>query len=354
MTSPSHSILNRLDLDQLLEHARSALDQRNYDRAILLFREASRRAPMRQDIRACLGSALDGNSNQETAERSETVRVEGKKGKYFQGPGRGFRGAEIPFRTFTHGGQGDAGQIDPGLSKPVDEMDRVQNQDIYTRRHERGPASAAVLGVVTGLMIIGMISFGVWNTVRLSGAAERDQADEGMSSSEIELIKEDAHHYRSRGEYAWAIEHYEKLPDGTGKKRLLAETYMEQGDRTLRLNPPDYKSTVKSYRKAVQSGDRNPEYGNALGAVYLTLTRDTMHDQAVHREYLELARDTFLAVLEIEPANIETLVHASRIGRDLGDRSLQVEMYRALIQRAPGTEEASQAKKNLRSMGFMD
>ena len=353
MTNPKHGDLRRLDLDQLIEHADSALDHHDYERAVLFYREASRRAPMRQDLRLMLGTALDGMSAGSPVEGS-TVLHEKKTSGGPRHVGREMSGSVFPseeLRDDKYPGSRRAGSEVSG-SKPLETLG--QEQQSFRRGHERRSVSAVVLGILAGLLIVTIVTLGIRRTIRSSKDVETASLNGQISSSRLELIKEDALQYRSKGEYAWAIEIYGKIPDGYGKNRLIAETYMEQGDRTLRLDPPDYRSTLRSYRNAVQAGDPSPEYGNALGAVYLSMARDPVHDEGPRLKNMELARKAFLAVLEIDPSNTEALVQASRVARDLDDRVLQIEMYRALIQRAPGTMEARMAKRNLRSMGFVD
>ena len=354
MTNPKHGDLHRLDLDQLIEHADSAFDHHDYERAVLLCREASRRAPLRQDLRLMLGAALDGMSAATPAEGSTTglhgVKTPGSP----HHAGHDRSGPILPsdqLRAGQHPGGGRTGSELSG-SEPLETLGKAQQ--LFRRGHERRSVSAVVLGVIAGLLIVIIVMLGIRRTIHSSKEEEIASTDGQISSSRLELIKEDALQYRSKGVYAWAIEIYGKIPDGYEKNRLIAETYMEQGDRTLRLDPPDYRSTLRSYRNAVEADDPSPEYGNALGAVYLSMARDPVHDEAPRLKYMELAREAFLTVLEIDPSNTEALVQASRVARDLDDRVLQIDMYRALIQRAPGTMEARMAKRNLRSMGFMD
>ncbi len=58
--------LHRLEQAELIRHGRQAIQESRYRRAASLLREASRRAPLRGDLRELLGTAIEGMAIQKS------------------------------------------------------------------------------------------------------------------------------------------------------------------------------------------------------------------------------------------------------------------------------------------------
>jgi cytochrome c-type biogenesis protein CcmH/NrfG len=149
-----------------------------------------------------------------------------------------------------------------------------------------------------------------------------------------------------------AIARLESLPESPERSKLLAETYMEQGNLTFDQDPPQIESAIEAYNNAVRHNPDNAEYGYALGIAYLTISREKKDDTTTAEHYLDLARQTFQAVLDRNPDHVGSLDGLSRVAVLQRDNVTAANSWRRIIQVAPDSFEAERARNNLKSLNY--
>ena len=366
----------RLDLTQLIDEGRKALREEDYHRAVLIFRESIRRAPFRQDLKEGLamaveGTLIQGEADQRPAQSSTLTALHGQvhaAPAEFAAPaepvlpspkappatpraaGRSLEG-KVPVhststdrnrKAFGGGGPAAAARPQHGSSKPSH----------FEKRHRRGPLSALLLGAVVGLVLIGSVVGVFYYYLAPLVSTGKEGREAAISRAQIESILEQANNYRQKGDYALAIAQLETLPESPERSRKLAETYMAQGNLNSEQKPPQIESAIEAYNNAVRYEPDNAEYGYALGMAYLALSREKKADKTNAEKYLDLARQTFQAVLDRHPDHVGSLDGLSRVAVLQRDNVTAANAWRHIIQVAPDSYEAERARNNLKSLNY--
>jgi tetratricopeptide (TPR) repeat protein len=400
-----------MSLDELLAQGRKSLAAQDYALATRLLREAARRAPMRADVRELLSMALQGNLDDTDAPPSSPPRASSTLAAFE----RRSRETPTPSRTPGRDPQyedeaevrGDSREneetldldLTPEPPAPVREApwsaprparanpaiaprkpvapheepplhfghheralgqkprmparDHEKHKPVsFDKRHRRGPISALLLGAVTGLLAAALAGGAIWFYLHKARTPPPPGEPSSFSRAQLNSIMEKAAQYTQRGEYSLAIEQLKNLPPSPERNRMLAQTFMEQGDRCFIHDPPLLEGALEAYKEAVQFDEGNPQCGNALGMVYLKLAQAREGDAKAAGEFLALARQTCEAVLARQPGNLQALESLAKVAIAMRDAKLQADAYRRIIEAAPDSESAAIARRNLRSLGF--
>jgi tetratricopeptide (TPR) repeat protein len=380
--------LRRLSLDQLVAHGRDALREQAYRRAAGLLREAVRRAPFRQDLREWMAMALEGSIEERVlaspaaappdvaasplkttpaASRSDapprTADPRARRGEFdldapplprLPRPGRTF-GSTSAARTTPSPATADAAAKTGASGRPAARQKKPTN---FERRHRRGPFSALLLGAVAGLVLAAGAGAGVWwyleRQARGSGGGPLLPM---VSQARQTDVMDAANEYLARGETTLAIDTLMQLPDGPDRNRKLAEIYMSRGDYYfLRQQPPNYEAAIEAYKEALKYVGDNARYGNALARAYYTLSRVGADNVAEREANMRQAFTIYRSVVDLNPPNRQDLLTALKGLADaavaLRDDTTAAAAWRRIIDAAPDSEDARQARNNLDTRGF--
>lgn len=366
--------LLRLDLPQLIEQGRKALQEESYGQAVLFFREAISRAPFRQDLKDWMAMALEGTfittDDEPAAPQSTLSAMQGKAGRTASeatpeasieaqpqvtassrppvtGPPAAERSSELASPVFRPHPVGTG-----ATAQTFSSHSHSRKPSQFAKRHRRGPLSALLLGAVFGLVLIGSVMGGVYFYLGSQISVEDQGQAPTISRAQVDSIVEQAYNYRQRGEYALAIEQLKGLPSGGERDHLLAETCMEQGNLNFHQTPPQLESAIEAYKNAVRFAPGEPEYGYSLGMAYLDLSREKESDTEVASQYLDLSRRTFQAVLDRHPDHISSLDGLSRVAVRQRDDVTAADTWRRIIEVEPDSYEAERARNNLKSLNY--
>ncbi len=351
--TPEYRELSRLNLDEIVHQGRKALDEEDWDQATPLLREAVRRAPFRQDFRDMLALAIEGSiANSDNTRFSlpiteppmsppEQIDLQAEKTMMLSADTLNVREPVEPplFRSGR--------RASPTVAIPLPRAKDMR------RRHRRGPASAILLGLTVGLVMI-LIAGGVaWVYLdQISRTSAREGTSPGLPPSEVQTILIQANVYRQKGEYSKAIERLLSLPPFTRRDRMLTSIYMDHGDNYLMQKPPLFKRAIEAYREAVKHQPQNTDYVNALGQTFFTLALTVIDDKDSYARYLQQARETFEVVRKQDPENLKALSNLAKVGTHQRDQELQVNSYRMIVEIDPDGDLGRDARRNLESLGF--
>ncbi|MCL5270640.1 MAG: tetratricopeptide repeat protein [bacterium] len=245
------------------------------------------------------------------------------------------------------------GRADRG--RPVDV--KTSHYDVkpsrFEARHRRGPLSALIMGTLAGLvfLLLGAAGFGLYLTWK-GGAGAGGDSTASMSAQE-NLIIEKARMYQRQGDYALAIEQINTLPEGPRRNKLLAGIHLEKGDLYFtKRQPPQLESALEEYKQAVACDPDNAVSGNALGRVYYTLALAKADDESEAARYLALARQTYEAVLQRHPDELQAMDGLGKVAIHQRNDQLAAQCWNRIVAIAPDSNEARNARNNLRSRGF--
>ena len=352
--------LKRLELPALIEHGRQALDEDLYSRAASLFREAVHRAPFRQDLRGWLAMAIEGSikaDSEHPRPSGSSLRVamererSGRTRRLKDDSGDPDTIADEEVEITPPGGFGQG-------SIPLEELDWEEapphkkpkhvKPSHFERRHQRGPLSAILLGGLVGFVLVGLVSGGVW----IYWSYTRNHSNRPVRIGDrFGAVYEQARTYRQRGEYTLAIERLRTLPSSAVRDRLLAEVFMELGDRSYNKLTPNLEAAIAAYEEALKHYE-SPHYYNALGLAYRLSHREAS-DPAKKQRDLQSARTAFQKALERQPDHIASLQSLADVAIDLHDANLEYECYRRILDVAPADSPAAQkAQKDMQSRGY--
>lgn len=348
---PTRQPFQRLDLDDLIAAGHKALHEQDYHRAHELLREATRRAPLRQDIREWLAQAVEGKLQARPSDpgtAAPTQRIRERLTQTRTGEPRAMARSSFPREAaLSLLPEKPAAPAHPAAAPPPHPHPRP-NPVKFRRRHQRGPLSALFMGAVVGIVLVVGMGLLIWRYMDIVD----DGSGSSINQSQTANILENAERYRQQGKYAWAIEQLETLPEGSLRRTQLAKTYMEQGNQAFMQQPPQLQSALGAYQSAVELAPENPAYGIALGEAYYLFSRNQAIDREAAQRYLEQARQTFESVLDRDPANMEALKQLKKVAIALRDDILLAQIYRRIIDLAPDSQEAEDARRDLRSLGF--
>ena len=351
--TPEYQELSRLNLDEIVYQGRKALEDEDWDQATPLLREAVRRAPFRQDFRDMLALAIEGSIANPENTRSplpiteppmappEKVDLQTEKTTMLS-PDALDLGEPVESPQFR-----SRRPASPTVAVPLPRAKDMR------RRHRRGPASAILLGLTVGLVMI-LIAGGVgWFILeQQSRSSSREGTSPGLPPSDVQSILIQANVYQQKGEYSKAIERLLSLPPIARRNRMLASIYMDHGDNYLMQKPPLFKRAIEAYQEAVKHQPENTDYVNALGQTFFTLALTVNDDKDSYARYLQQARETFETVLEQDPENLKALSNLAKVGTHQRDQELQVNSYRTIVEIDPDGDLGRDARRNLESLGF--
>ena len=218
----------------------------------------------------------------------------------------------------------------------------------FAKRHERGPLSALLVGMLVGLALLGVAGMGVWIYLH---PPERGPLAALGETARLNAAVEQAELFKAKGQYAQATEQLENLPASPRRDRALGRLYMDIGDIALRRE--NLPGAIDAYVKAAQLVPDEPSYGIGLGLAFYQLAQETMErDAARGRELLDRAIQSYLAVSERNPTNQEALLEIARAARAKGDVVMQAEAYRRAVRIDPDTEAGRDAARNLKELNL--
>ncbi len=222
---------------------------------------------------------------------------------------------------------------------------RTEQPSQFARRHQRGPLSAILIGVVVGLCLVAAASGGIYYFMDQRGLLDKEPPRVSHDAD-----YEQAMNFVKAGQYSFAIEKLRTLPPSARRDRRLAQIFFEQGNSIREQNT---SGAIEAYRQAFQYYPANPEYGIRLGWEYYSLGRDMQADDPNQaRVHLQSARQTFEAVLETHASNQQALLTLGHVAGALGDAVTQNNSYRRVIEIAADTPEALSARQHLRTLNF--
>jgi tetratricopeptide (TPR) repeat protein len=324
----------------------------DYERALPLLRQAVRLAPFRKDLKRRLSAALDGATQPE-------ARLPGamESADTFDAPAGPPVMAAKHRQEFTpHSAprQASSGRA-PRRTIPAPAGRTPHRPANFEKRHQRGPLSAWLVGAAVGLVLVAGAVGIAWLYIDLPAVELNGSGRPKMKPSQVDAIVEQANSYLRKGEFALAIDKLDSLSPGRQRDQLLAKAYMDQGDRYFNREPRLLEGALEAYKQAVLHDDSNPSYGNALGQVYLDLGKvKGEKDPADARQFMALARQTYEAVLQRHPENLRALEGLAQVATAQGDDVLKANTYRRIVEVAPDSPAANDARRNMRMLGYRE
>ena len=324
-------------LEELLHQGLTAFNRGDYRGAAGYYRRAVRRAPFRQDIRQALAASIEAAVNSGRRMGSRRGRSVPSLAAITLEP----VGADEP--TAAPPATSPAPEAKPRPGAPTATSD-------FEKRHRRGPLSALLLGSLVGLvLVVGLVGLLLFYLGFLRGEGP-DTADSLLTRARYNNIIAQARVYKQQGDYSLAIEQLHKLPEGPVRSRMLAETYLEQGDQNFHQDPPKLEAAIYAYRQSVEHRPGDPEYAKALALAYYTLGRLEPPEQAEQTEqYFEHARRIYENVLDQRPGDLEALKGLAKVGIATHNDTLAARCWHRIIEVAPDSPAAAAARDHLRS-----
>lgn len=217
----------------------------------------------------------------------------------------------------------------------------------FKRRHHRGPASAMIFGALVGFFMCGVVAAGAWfyfqNNPKMLSALRLPN-----TQADVKMALARASAYTSKGEYSKAIELLTSQPESPERNKALAEMFSDQGDSQItRQNPPHYEGAIEAYKSAVKYDPNNMHYRSNLASAYYQLAVSQEADRKAAMSSLDSAQQHCESVLNQDSKNLEALQILKRVALKKRDDTLLARTYKRIIESAPGSPEAEEAKKNL-------
>jgi tetratricopeptide (TPR) repeat protein len=243
-----------------------------------------------------------------------------------------------------HPGTGHGSRTQPALPvrrKPIN----------FGKRHQRGPLSAIFLGGLAAVVVIALGGGFFWlyaHYDQVKGLIDQAAFSKAKASSIIER----AGVYGREGKFTLAIELLNTLPDEGERNSILAKTFNDQGDELFKPPQSNYEGAIEAYKNAVKYDPNNPLFGNHLGESYFRLADKKQDNREVAKRYLALARQSYEAVLKVDPKNLDALKVLVRIATKQRDDILKAKTYKKIIEVAPDSEDAMNARRDSRSLGY--
>lgn len=246
----------------------------------------------------------------------------------------------------------EAPRFHPGTghgSRPMTAQPVRRKPINFGKRHQRGPLSAIFMGGLAALLVIAMGAGLFWLYVHYDKVKELiDQAT--FSKAKSSSIIERANVYSHEGKFTLAIELINTLPNEAERNAILARTFNEQGDQLF--SQKNYVGAIEAYQNAVKYDPTSAVFGNHLGESYFRLAQDKQDQREAAKRYLALARQSYEAVLSVDPKNLDALRVLVRIATEQRDDILKANTYKKIIEVAPDSEDAMNARRARRSLGY--
>lgn len=349
--------LARLDIPTLIERAREALDEGGGDDAVTYLRTAVRRAPLRQDLRELLVRAMEQRSMQAAPAAPRPI-PRSPRAPLFDDPSDDGEGPEAQIEEIAGGLAEPTPVPRPGLQRS-ERAPGVRRAPVHTpRRRRRELSTAVILAVVGGLLMVGVAVGGIWAVIdgkshpKSGQAADTSEKKEGLGQDEQKLI-DAAADYERQNLFVLAIEKLNLLPDGTDKKKLLAETYARQGEAFSRTKK--YNEAREAFDKALENDPKSPTAAFNLGYTYYMLGRQQQPvDREASRGKLDQAEKYLKTALDLEPAKIETLNYLALIEIARANQPAAGNYLRRIIEIDPTNPAAKKARERLAEMGLKE
>ncbi|GEM_PF-5256079 len=344
---PTRRAVELAGVDELIDRGQAALEAGRFEEAVDLLRAASRRAPLRTDVRDLLAAAIECS-----------VEAGGRRA----GPRPIPRINPTPLFPTAEAEPTAPPPIapvalepPPGPTSPAPPRRRAPVKSRYQERHRRGPLSAFFWGGLVALTLVALFGgAAVWLYLEQGAdAAARPQATTTAAAEEVErLIVEKARAYAERNEFTLEIEQLGLLTEGPTKRRLLAEAHARHGDFYTRNKR--YNEARDAYEHAVHHDPDNPRYAFDLGWTYYTLARrpQTHADPADVRLNLDQAERHFRGALEVDPARLGALEGLALVEIARGNSPAAYQYLSRIIELAPDSREAKSALSRIEQMGL--
>lgn len=367
------------DIEQLIEAGRIALREREYDHAARLLREAARRAPMRQDVRELLAMAVDGTLAVRRHERDATPQpsapLAALRAREVYGPHPAAQGAEraanggerhtavietiVPAGTQTevieleparparrplHGPGADGGRAGRSQStfgpRPTVNTAEIPEPTNFHARHRRGPLSALVTTVVAGLALCAAAGGLAWAYYE-----HGDKLGLRPSPLDLQLAKalDQAREYRDMGKISLAINALESLPQSGKRDVELARIFTDKGNAALSATPPQAEGALEDFKQAANFNPNNLEAIHGQATAYFRLA-GKVESQETRTRYLKQARELLETSLTLDPRSVRAMWLLSEVAIRQRDDILVARMYRQIIETAPDSNEAREAR----------
>ena len=398
-TDLPQDLLQQMSLDELEKHGRHALRVHDYERACVLLREAANRAPLRQDLRQLMAKAVEGRFRQPVKPKQKLGRTQTARAREFDSlmqsrEGRPNSTMPLPRLETPRAAQPDPqpqayarveqtppvepvrpdpvrpepvwseparprtplmsprGRFDAAASRGRAKLPRHDEPKpgSFERRHKRGPMSALVFGLLTGLLLAAAAGWGAWYYLDSNGMLDR-VGGTGRNYEHLRLQQAfERARYIRQGDAAMAVEQLETLPPSPERDQRLAEIYMSIGDQALRHIPARLDAALEAYTQAMQYAPDVPEYGVAQAQVYYSLAREGRADA---ESYLQRARETLQTVIERNPQHLPAYEMLKRVATELRDYTLMQQTLQGIINNWPRDSQAAiNARNDLEALGL--
>lgn len=331
-------------LQALIDRARHAAEQHEYDQALECVRRAQGLAPMRRDLHQLLSqivaqrAAFDARNNP-AAEGGDDYTSEPEE--------------EIPAIEPARATSSYAEERHPMLRVSTARRGRTPRQELS--EHRRTQRRHRFSKILTGMLLaLVLLLFGIglgWVIINHEQLFKGDLIHrESAEQRELREAIERAEVYRKRNDFALALEQITALTPTLERDHYLASLHMDQGDSFLHRTPPNYASAREAYINAVILDPNNPSYGHALGLVNYQLGRSYLNkDRDRAAQFFDDAITAYQAVLKRHPEQVEVLVDLGQVASQANRRELAIEAWRSIIRLAPEAEAAELARNHLKA-----
>lgn len=352
---PQKRKLARLDIPTLIERAEVALDEREYDQAILYIRTAVRRAPLRQDLREMLVMAVEERIFDDDPEQAPRPLRSHDRPSLFENETDDYD--DTTYIEELELEEEFENELEPSNNpRAVRRRERSdQRRRSPYNRSRRGPASALAIGAAMGLMLVAAAGGAFWVYFGRQ-STESGRNDAILNPSDIldradDQILEEARMLSDHKEFEAAIEKLSYLPESEKKDKALAVTYAKQG--SYFSSKRKFNLAAEAYLEALELDVDNHDYLFDLGFVYFRHGNELQNTKFSDRnEKFNLAKQYLELVLALDKADVETLNYLAKVEIRLGNSPKAGEYYRQIIDIKPDSRDAETARDQLESMGF--
>jgi len=325
-------------VNDLVKQGRAALKGGDPDQAAEAFAAALRLAPLRRDIRDLLAVALEHQSSEGSADASGSLIREAPEDE-----------APMDFDE-----DGDIGGVAPSAT-PQLRKKKKHKDPTRTSALTVGPlifAFAALILISFGFFFF--FSSSIQSFIQNLGKSKQEVRITPEDSESAELFRQ-AQSFQDQRRYTEAIPLIEKAMtlSPTNQKQYedkLAELYFQKAEALYKKD--DYTKAIEAYKKAVELSPDSAEYLKGLGWANYIQGRKNQNRRQRAAPFLEEARSAFQKAIQKDPDNIRLLNDLARVYIAQNSPSKAADLYRQIIQKAPDTRDAEQARRSLQSMGF--
>jgi tetratricopeptide (TPR) repeat protein len=305
-------------LDSLIKDGISALENEDFDGAILIFRKALKDAPFRPDIKELLSKALEAKPLSSIAGATENAK---------------------------------------------DKKSAKKKSKRTKRKNKKGFRPGLWLLIFFALSLFSMACFmffssGVQTFIKKFSTPPKEEVKLSEADIEAGELYKTAELLQDQRRFSEAIEAMLEAisKNPTNMKQFeyeLAELYYENGEELYKKD--QYTKSISSYEKAVKYNNESNDYYYGLGFANFIQGRKNQNRKMRSSTYFKKAITAFTEILKKDEKNTRAMKALARvyIARNTrGDVKKAAEMYRRIVKIAPDSLEADRAEKVLKSMGM--